>query len=123
MKKAFSNTTEATDTNDNRFDIVKLTKELIFQQKQKDIEEKQKELQQQLEKEIEEANKFTGGDHLKRKRREDILAEIDEFDDFTDNLSESSDSTDNSLEDADFDEDIDSLSQELDKSSKHSMNF
>jgi hypothetical protein len=108
IKKAFSETTEAEDRNGG-FNLVQLTKDLLLQQKQRDAVEKQKSIEKSILKEIEDMNRFTGNSGSKRKRNE-ILEDLDEFED---TLSELSDS-----ESDDDDDDFDVLNNELNRLSK-----
>ena len=119
MKKAFGTTHEATE-NHSEFDIIQLTKDLLFHQKQIEVENKQKANRDHLEKEIEEANKFTGVGDLKKKRREDVLASVEELEDYTDEPDECDDPNDDTIDDADeFDDDeTDLLNEELNRLSE-----
>lgn len=109
MKKAFVNTVESNDTDA----IIELTRNLAFEQKQKDFQEKQKSMRQSLEREIDEMNQVTSsGDQAtsKKRTRDDILADFDEFDDYTDDVqSEEERNSDDSILDAD---DINDLNDE-----------
>ena len=81
-----------------------MTKNLLFQQKQKDYVEKQKSLRDDLEKDIEEMNRVSCEvDPTSRKRtRDQLLADFDEFDDYTDSThAEDDDLSDDSIVDAD----------------------
>ena len=96
VKKAFENTLEADD-------IVKITENLIRHQRKKDylaqkensikeiLIEKQTLLKHELENEINEMNKISNcrNDDNRKRKREDVINEIIEFDDdeFTDELS------------------------------------
>ncbi len=80
-----------------------------MQQKQRDAVEKQKSIEKSILKEIEDMNRFTGNSGSKRKSNE-ILEDLDEFED---TLSELSDA-----ESDDDDDDFDVLNNELNRLSK-----
>lgn len=101
IKKAFKETIESNET----LELIEMTKALLFEQKQKDLLIKQAGLRENLEKEIDEMNKFTGDStelSSKKRSREQLYADFDEFEDFTDTIESESDNndSDDSLGDA-----------------------
>ena len=102
MQKAFESTVEASEKNDN-FDLIQLTKDLLFHQKQKDSEQKIQQLESQHIKDIADMNTYLGdGDTLKKKREQVLELDL-EFEDFTENDSFDNDDSENTLDDADVD--------------------
>ena len=107
IKKAFKSTVEADDV-----DLIKITKDLLIHQKQKEVSERLAQLESEHILEISEMNKFTGDGNTLKRKREQILDELDlEMDDFTDN--ESSDD-DYNVEDDD-DDSVDELLNEVER--------
>ena len=108
IKKAFKSTVEADDV-----DLIKITKDLLIHQKQKEVSERLAQLESEHILEISEMNKFTGDGNTLKRKREQILDELDlEMDDFTDN--ESSDD-DYNVEDDDDDDSVDELLNEVER--------
>ena len=108
IKKAFKSTVEADDV-----DLIKITKDLRIHQKQKEVSERLAQLESEHILEISEMNKFTGDGNTLKRKREQILDELDlEMDDFTDN--ESSDD-DYNVEDDDDDDSVDELLNEVER--------
>ena len=107
IKMAFKSTVEADDV-----DLIKITKDLLIHQKQKEVSERLAQLESEHILEISEMNKFTGDGNTLKRKREQILNELDlEMDDFTDN--ESSDD-DYNVEDDD-DDSVDELLNEVER--------
>ena len=108
IKKAFKSTVEADDV-----DLIKITKDLLIHQKQKEVSERLAQLESEHILEISEMNKLTGDGNTLKRKREQILDELDlEMDDFTDN--ESSDD-DYNVEDDDDDDSVDELLNEVER--------
>jgi hypothetical protein len=106
IKKAFKSTVEAEDV-----DLIKITKDLLIHQKQKDVSERLAQLESEHILEISEMNKFTGDGNTLKRKREQILDELDlEIDDLTDN--ESSDDDSNVEDD---DDSVDELLNEVER--------
>ena len=107
IKKAFKSTVEAEDV-----DLIKITKDLLIHQKQKDVSERLAQLESEHILEISEMNKFTGDGNTLKRKREQILDELDlEIDDLTDNESSDDDSN---VEDDD-DNSVDELLNEVER--------
>ncbi len=104
MKKAFHDTVESNET----VNLIELTKNLLYEQKQRDLIVKQIALREIVETDIEEMNKtcVEKKDGTKKRTREELYDDFDEFDDSTENIEENKDS-DDSLADADDFSDFD----------------
>jgi hypothetical protein len=107
IKKTFKSTVEADDV-----DLIKITKDLLIHQNHKDVSERLAQLESEHILEISEMNKFTGDGNTLKRKREQILDELDlEMDDLTD--KESSD--DDSYFEDDDDDSVDELLNEVER--------
>jgi vacuolar-type H+-ATPase subunit F/Vma7 len=107
IKKAFKSTVEADDV-----DLIKITKDLLIHQNHKDVSERLAQLESEHILEISEMNKFTGDGNTLKRKREQILDELDlEMDDLTDNES----SDDDSYFEDDDDDSVDELLNEVER--------
>jgi hypothetical protein len=93
MKKAFKSVQEFEGEETN--EVVRMTKNLIFERRRLDLEEKQKRLRAELEQEIEKMNQAseTVLNKVRGKSRENILDNFD-VDDYTDSIDTSDDEED-----------------------------
>jgi hypothetical protein len=101
MKKAFKSVQEFEGEETN--EIVRMTKNLVFERRRLDLEEKQNKLRAELEQEIENMNQASHSilNKVRGKSRENIIENFD-VDDFTDSIDPSEDDEDEQDEVADL---------------------
>ena len=110
IKKAFKLSVESEEKIDD-VNLIKLTKDLLFHQKQKDASEKHAQLELEHITEISEMNKFVGDGNTLKRKRDQVLDELDlQLADFTDN-----DSSDDDEDDVDTDDSVDDLLVEVER--------
>ncbi len=112
IKKAFKSTVKFKSTEADDVDLIKITKDLLIYQNHKDVSERLAQLESEHILEISEMNKFTGDGNTLKRKREQILDELDlEMDDLTDNES----SDDDFYFEDDDDDSVDELLNEVER--------